>query len=171
MPSAFFSPTPFPPRSHRAGPGCAGAERPWVRPAPCRLPTAVQGAARPSPHPIAGGTAGPAPHPRAAPPFCVVFFSPSPRFAEPCRGDASCPHLCLRAELSPWSPSGGAWEIKGVRASAVGEQTSAVCASGDLFLILFFFFLRSHQISIALSDGSKQIHEVEVCFLSSLLFI
>lgn len=116
-----------------------------------------------------GGARSP---PQGGSPFpCVFFFPPSPRFAEPCRGDASCPHLCLRAELSPWSPSGGAWEIKGVRASAVGEQTSAVCASGDLFLILFFFFLRSHQISIALSDGSKQIHEVEVCFLSSLLFI
>lgn len=120
--------------------------------------------------PLPGARRGPLPTPGRLP-LSVLFFSPSLRFAEPCPGDASRLHLCLRAALSPRSPSRGAWDGKGVRASAVGEQTLAVCASGFLFLITIFFFLRSHQISVALSDGSKQIHEVEVCFSSSLLFI
>lgn len=57
---------------------------------------------------------------------------------------------------------------EGVRASSVGEQTLAVCG-------FYFFFLRSHQISVTSSeitaDGNKQTHKVEACFSRRLLFI
>lgn len=140
VPSAFFFP---PPLSLRAplGQGQGVPVRSGSGFAPLRAGSPPPSRERTGPPriPLPGARRGPLPTPGRLP-LSVLFFSPSPRFAEPCPGDASRLHLCLRAALSPRSPSGGAWDGKGVRASAVGEQTSAVCASGFLFLITIFFF-------------------------------